>query len=201
MYYVGKRTLRFSYADPVSRVWLGYMRRKFRMAIQPVVTTEDRTRVRATLYIACDKPDAVNALQNSWQLHLFASYWNWDNGTLDPLRRVIRDPRCDRGTALIVYWEADPVSLYEQAATKDDLEPTYVDERELFEFLVEIEERVADGFYTHHIIGIPLFDPDDPEEDPRLRKNVPLKKQIPSVMLSGSPGIAPREQRTYGIYL
>lgn len=33
--------------------------------------------------------------------------WNCDNG-LKPLRWIIEQPECDKGTALLIYWVSDP---------------------------------------------------------------------------------------------
>ena len=41
------------------------------------------------------------------ELHLFAFHWNWDNG-IKSLRKLIKNPYCDSGTAMMVYWFSNP---------------------------------------------------------------------------------------------
>jgi hypothetical protein len=41
------------------------------------------------------------------ELHQFAGNYNCDCGA-EGLRRVIRHPHCDRGTALMVFWRLGP---------------------------------------------------------------------------------------------
>jgi hypothetical protein len=46
------------------------------------------------------------------QLHKYADLYNWDGGT-GPLRRIIRHPKCDLGTAMLIFWRCDPRYYYE----------------------------------------------------------------------------------------
>lgn len=48
-----------------------------------------------------------------WQMHEYADSFNWDD-TLGPLRRIIRHPKCDLGTALLIFWRAEPQCHYEE---------------------------------------------------------------------------------------
>ena len=44
---------------------------------------------------------------NPIELHMFASNWNCDRGSR-PIDQIVRNPKCDAGTALWLYWENDP---------------------------------------------------------------------------------------------
>lgn len=46
------------------------------------------------------------------QLHRYVEYYNWD-GPLAPMWRAIRHPKCDLGTALMIFWLCDPEFSYE----------------------------------------------------------------------------------------
>src|SRR5712691_6236599 len=45
------------------------------------------------------------ATPDEW--HQVAWNWNWDSG-VEALQWIIRQPMCDRGTALLVYWMGGP---------------------------------------------------------------------------------------------
>ncbi|MGZ3679993.1 MAG: DUF4274 domain-containing protein [Ktedonobacterales bacterium] len=57
-----------------------------------------RSRAELLAYLTQATPDA-------W--HQVAWKWNWDSG-IKPLQWIIRQPRCDRGTALLIYWYSGP---------------------------------------------------------------------------------------------
>src|SRR5688500_16430561 len=87
-----------------------------------ILTDKAKERIQEALDTAFDNPAVVTSLQSSLELHMFAANWNWDNATLDPLFHVIRDPRCDKGTALRLYWAGDPISLYEMFANREEVQ-------------------------------------------------------------------------------
>ncbi len=47
----------------------------------------------------------ASAAPEDW--HQVAWNWNWDAGE-DSLRWIARQPNCDRGTALLLYWYGCP---------------------------------------------------------------------------------------------
>jgi hypothetical protein len=69
--------------------------------------------------------------------------WSWDNG-LDELRWIIRQPTCDRGTALLVYWGTGP-RYFAEYATRDEV-PWH--ELEGYDLAMEVERRYLAGAYT-----------------------------------------------------
>lgn len=107
------------------------------------------------------------------ELHCVASNLNWDLG-YDGLRAVLEHPRCDRGTALLLYWFGDP--------TYAPADPDAEWNREPAEFLAGIAERYLRGGFASSAIAT------DPAcafgEDRRFSGNAP----VPEAMLAATPG-------------
>lgn len=57
------------------------------------------------------------------ELHMFASNWNCDRGPT-PIQQIIKQPHCDAGTALWLYWDNDPYfyQAYRLLSDADDEE-------------------------------------------------------------------------------
>jgi hypothetical protein len=113
----------------------------------------------------------------SKQLHMYAEYYNWDGGC-KPLFSLIRQPKCDLGTILMLYWQADP-HFYCEFADRSEADEC---ERKTYDLLTEIEQNVEDGFYRRRRIA---FDPWDDhgtdwtiDTDPKT----PKKVEIPDCM-------------------
>jgi hypothetical protein len=113
----------------------------------------------------------------SAQLHLYAEYFNWDDDC-KPMFTVIWQPKCDLGTALMIYWKADP-HFYCAYATRSEADEWM---REVYDLLTEIEQKVEDGFYKRRRIA---FDPRNDngddwtiDTDPKTEKKV----EIPECM-------------------
>lgn len=86
------------------------------------------------------------------ELHAFASNWNCDRG-VEVLMEIVRNPNCDAGTALWLYWENDPY-FYCQYASASDAKGN--EERLMCDVMRTIESRIlANDFAT---CDIP-FDP------------------------------------------
>ncbi len=87
-------------------------------------------------------------------LHTRAQRYNWDSGE-EGLERILADPACDYGTALLIFWMGAPGFDRQYAAAKD------VDSWRLstFTFLRALEERLLRGdFATSSILFNPQFD-------------------------------------------
>jgi hypothetical protein len=79
---------------------------------------------------------------------------NWDDG-LHRLQRVLGDPDCDFGTALMIYWMGAPGFDREYADVKDA--PDW--RRPVTRFLRQLEKRLlARRFATADILFNPRFD-------------------------------------------
>src|SRR3989344_4934279 len=75
--------------------------------------------------------------------HQIAWNWNWDDGHDGPIKWILDNPECDKGTALLVYWYLSPryFSQYENA----DVVKNY--ERVHYDLIKEIEKKYLEGFY------------------------------------------------------
>jgi len=81
------------------------------------------------------------------ELHLYADGFNWDTG-VEELRRVIRHPLCDRGTAFLIYWRGAPGFMARYADRSETRSPEQANH---YDLLREIEQKMMDGqFKTHH---------------------------------------------------
>lgn len=122
----------------------------------------------------------AEATPEDW--HQVAWSWNWDAGT-EPLQWIIRQPNCDRGTALLIYWHAGPRWMA-QYASRDEA-PSY--QHEGYDLIMEIEAAYLAGRYTNTQIS---FDPrDDLGYDWTAEyADQPYRRPIPQQMYFASPG-------------
>lgn len=60
--------------------------------------------------------DDFDQLKTSEELHRVVENYNWDEG-LQVMHWVLESPLCDKGTALLMFWRADPV--YETQFSED----------------------------------------------------------------------------------
>lgn len=120
--------------------------------------------------------------------HHVASNWNWDNG-FKSLQWIIRQPNCDRGTALLIYWMggADHMLLGGREAVSD----LFTDH---FDFLKEIEDRYTSGFYNREQI---VFDPADEGVDAKSMQSDTRGDSIPPIMFLPTKGEKLAEQNGY----
>ena len=113
------------------------------------------------------------------ELHYFADRWNWDGGVWR-MTQLIRHPRCDAGTALLVYWRARP-EYFRAYPERSDV-PEHA--RDGFDLVMEIERRYTAGEYTSRTIPF----------DPRAEGLVgayddrPVRRSLPPVMYDAVGG-------------
>ena len=81
--------------------------------------------------------------------HIVATGWNWDYSHA-PLLWIIRQETCDIATALEIFFLADPTYYFRWAKDRSAV-PT--DNLEMFDFLAELRERLARGFYRRSEIA------------------------------------------------
>ena len=78
-----------------------------------------------------------------------------ERGLLDPLQKILDDPECDYGTALLIFWKGAP-GYDTQFASIDDAPPW---RRPILRFTRRVEERLLAGdFATREILFNPKFD-------------------------------------------
>jgi len=73
-----------------------------------VVLPDETDRARVESVLASDNPGVdLQVLAAPFELHLLALRLNWDDAFDVPLR-ILGHPGCDRGTALQMFWLAEP---------------------------------------------------------------------------------------------
>jgi len=80
------------------------------------------------------------------ELHLYADGFNWDTG-VEEMRRVIRNPLCDRGTAFLIYWRGAPGFMARYANRSETRSPERADQ---YDLLREIEQKMMAGHFRTH---------------------------------------------------
>jgi hypothetical protein len=88
-----------------------------------------------------------SATPDEW--HSVAEEWNWDQD-IAPLYWIIRQPQCDKATALTVFYRASPEDAANDFASPKGLSQSPGTE---YGIAVEIRNRWADGFYTRSEIA------------------------------------------------
>ena len=114
--------------------------------------------------------------------HQVAMGWNWDGGVA-PLAWIIRQPQCDIGTALLIYWRGWP-GWDKQFLGRDEV-PAH--RLEGFDLLEEVEGRLVSGFYSRQEIS---FNPrsDDGYDWTTSYVHIPAKRKIPGQLYESTPG-------------
>ncbi|HAB52522.1 MAG TPA: hypothetical protein DCE80_10205 [Ignavibacteriales bacterium] len=103
-----------------------------------------------------------DSIQNREELHFIAEIFNWDYD-IELLKRIINNPICDKGTALLIYWLSCP-GFYTQFDSIDevDINP------EVFELIKEIENNFNSDFYKCEQIA---FDPTNDKKFGNIAKS------------------------------
>jgi hypothetical protein len=95
--------------------------------------------------------ESFHKLRSSEDLHYLMKSWNWDDGNNIP-SLVLSHPKCDYGTALMIYWMCDP-DYYLEREAKNNI-PDF--QQEDFELLKMIENRLLSNDFELERIQ---FDP------------------------------------------
>lgn len=84
---------------------------------------------------------------NSAEQYFLASQYNWDNGTI-VLDWIIDSPICDKGTATLIFWTAEPDYYF-------DYNEETIDEwaRDVWKLLQKIISKMNKGDFTKSIYG------------------------------------------------
>lgn len=118
----------------------------------------------------------VEVLQTTEELRLLAERFNWDDDP-DVLFPVIRNSKCDKGTALFLFWLSDPVSFFELWGSEEEALATGEWSRDWYHLLVEIQSRYVAGFYKESDFHV-----DPKKEAVGDFTSDSLKTDIPDVM-------------------
>ena len=114
------------------------------------------------------------------ELHLFADDFNWDTG-VEELRRVIRHPLCDRGTAFLIYWRGSPgwYARYSDRSQTDN-----PDDAIHYDLLLEIEQKIIGGrFHSYRF----RYDPKNDRGHDMTEVHSKAKRPIPPEMFACCP--------------
>jgi hypothetical protein len=108
------------------------------------------------------------------KLVLTAHRHNWDEGT-GPLKKILANPDCGLGTALLIYWRGRP-EYYRQWAVADVPRSDRA-----FEIVQLAEKGILSGKYQ------PLIRV-DPSEEVGLYREQPVVRNLPTVVYQPSEG-------------
>jgi hypothetical protein len=111
-------------------------------------------------------------------LHDLARKHDW-RGPIEPMIDAARNKHCNLGTALLIYWRADPVTVFKTYGRARSRVPAK--DRPRYELLLDIQDKYEHAFYWSDRFR---FDPgNDRGTDltrPRTRKA--LKRRIPAYL-------------------
>ena len=136
-------------------------------------------------------------LASTEELHAFAQYFNWDLGSSE-MKWVVNHPKCDLGTAILIYWDASPLFYFKKYTNRSDLaqgKPDYMSEDDYFQnydLIKLIEEKIDKGEFKSRKIRFsidesPEFFSERGEYEALLNSNE-LKQPIHSIALLATPG-------------
>lgn len=125
------------------------------------------------------KSEDFKLLNTSSSMHFLADIYNWDDGE-EVLDWIISNPKCDKGTALLIFWRAEPddYTCFSNEKEADD-------EKGIFLMLKKIIDNFETGFYKRERI---CFDPEEEGYDLDY-KDEDAKWAIPDFMKKRTKGI------------
>ena len=129
---------------------------------------------------------ALIASMSADELHEYVLAYNWDNGA-DAMLRVVERDDCDLGTALTVFWLADPTPLFdgEGQATGTESDDTR------YRLLRYIHDRILGSGYSRKQIRV---DPVGEFIPNRLQRVLLQRQGVPAVFLGPTPGSTDRRE-------
>ncbi|OJW00816.1 MAG: hypothetical protein BGO39_20485 [Chloroflexi bacterium 54-19] len=135
-----------------------------------------------------EEDDFLAQLTTPEELHQLAWKYNWDDGAGIP-DWIIKQPFCDRGTALLLFWRAAPGPCYYAYANREELSQTktLLFDLDFYDLVQEIEEKYLSGFFSQQNIA---FNPANDQGTDWIKENldVKVKREIPAIMLEPTPG-------------
>lgn len=116
---------------------------------------------------------------NSTELHYLADIYNWDDG-VEILSWIINSDKCDKGTALMIFWRAVPDYYLEK--NEDELE---IYEKEVYQLLNIIVEDFKSNKFRRSILKY------NPADDFNMDSQEIVKWNIPNEMVNQTKGFRP----------
>ena len=89
---------------------------------------------------AAERVAIVGTMEQPSDLHTCATEYNWDDG-FDVPRAIADHPACDRATALLLLWLADPMPFWFGEIERSEYQ------EEWFEFCETMTSRLNSGHY------------------------------------------------------
>lgn len=114
----------------------------------------------------------LSSFDSAAELFTYAEVYNWDDG-FDIPRAIAEHTYCDHGTALLLFWLADPIPYLTGEIGHNE------NNKDWYEFCELMEGRVKKGHYS---IGETLYDP----ELTKVQKYKLQKLGVSSVLLSSN---------------
>jgi hypothetical protein len=108
-------------------------------------------------------PDIDKLLETPTDLFEFVSYYNWDHGQ-EKMEYIASSNKCDRATALLIYWLLCPYYYYNDTPGKEFLMPFIIEENFKNSFYNDSDNT----FNPHDHMGINFID--EYEEASKLRE-------------------------------
>lgn len=142
--------------NPIAGVDVQGFPELWRLEVDPGVPVSGTEHQRWAL--APPAADVAIEDMDAWALHAFARSIRGPHAE-ERLHAVVTSPRCDLGTALMVYWTSRP-GYYLRYASRDEVEGF---ERPGWDLVETIERRVREGRYTGRAIWF------DPRNDKQTR--------------------------------
>ncbi len=89
---------------------------------------------------------------SSEELHEFVLSYNWDKG-VDAMIDVVRNPGCDKNTALLVFWLSG-VSYYQGSiGSRDDIADWDLEKQSTWDLIHFIMDKVCSGGYVNALMS------------------------------------------------
>lgn len=96
----------------------------YRLPKEKQESEEEFDRLSSAMDQACT--EFLKTTNSTEELHEFAERYNWDKGT-EWLIDLVRNPACDKNTALLIFWLAIPADYQENYTSRAEIEDWNLD--------------------------------------------------------------------------
>lgn len=152
---------------------------------KPLVTDEQAERLHTLLEDLRFHPERIAALTTPEELHAIACVWNWDDSaTVRIFEQIISHPRCDLGTASLIFDLGEFLDILTEVSQADSQEAylnEYVEEKEYYSLALAIIARANGAGFLSQKIRIPGLPTDS-------KPQIDLAYAIPEAFFQATPG-------------
>ena len=117
-----------------------------------------------------ERMSILSSFDSATELFSYAEAYNWDDG-FDIPRAIAEHADCDHGTALLLFWLADPIPYLTNDIERNDYN------KDWFDFCEFMSHRLKEGYYSKAEIS---YDP----ELTKVQKYKLTKLGVDPVLLS-----------------